>query len=61
MNQLRTIGMRQGETCNFFGCEGIMKFVRREYHELDKNIVELCVVTECSECGVEALTRSSES
>jgi hypothetical protein len=56
-----TLGMRQGERCNFFGCSGKMQFVSIEYHELDRKIVEKCDLCECPRCGVQSLTRSSES
>jgi|SoiMethySBSTD1v2_1073268.scaffolds.fasta_scaffold2638381_1 hypothetical protein len=63
MNRLgsRTLGMRVGETCNFFGCEGVMKFKSIEWHELDRKEVEKCTLVECSECGVQALMRCSEA
>ena len=56
----RTLGMRQGEKCNFFGCNGKMKFKGIEYHELDKKLVEKCDLCECSKCRVQSLTRSNE-
>jgi hypothetical protein len=55
-----TIGMRQGERCNFFGCSGTMKFLSIEYHELDRKTIEKCDLCECPECGVQALMRSSD-
>jgi hypothetical protein len=56
-----TLGMRQGQRCNFFGCNGTMKFVSVEWHELDRQIVEKCDLCECPKCGVQALSRSNES
>jgi hypothetical protein len=56
----KTLGMRQGEKCNFFGCNGIMKFIAIEYHELDKKIIERCDLSQSDRCGVQSLTRSNE-
>ena len=55
-----TLGMKVGQRCNFFGCNGIMKFKGIEYHELDRKVVEKCDLSECPKCGVQALSRSSE-
>ena len=57
----KTLGIRQGERCNFMGCNGKLKFVAIEYHEVDRKIIEKCDLCECPECGVQALSRSSES
>lgn len=57
----KSLGMRQGETCNFMGCSGKLKFRAIEYHELDKKKIEKCDLCECDICGVQALVRSSES
>ena len=56
-----TLGMRQGETCNFMGCNGKLKFTGIEYHELDRKIKEKCDVAECPKCHTQSLTRSNES
>ena len=55
------MGLKQGDRCNFWGCNGIMKFVTNEYHELDRKIIEKCDLCECDICGVQALVRSSET
>lgn len=57
----KTLGMRQGETCNFMDCNGKLKFRGIEYHELDRKKIEKCDLCECDICGVQALVRSSES
>jgi hypothetical protein len=57
----KTLGMRQGEICNFMGCNGKLKFLAVEYHELDRKIVEKCDLCECPKCGVQALSRSLEA
>ena len=54
-------GMKQGQRCNFFGCNGTMIFKSVEYHELDRKIIEKCDLCECPECGVQALSRSLEA
>jgi len=59
--RMTALGMKAGETCNFFGCSGVMKFKSIEYHELDRKIVEKCDLCEYPTCGVLALSRSSES
>jgi hypothetical protein len=56
-----TIGMKQGERWNFFGCDGTMIFKSVEWHELDRKIVEKCDLAECDECAVQALVRSSDT
>jgi len=56
-----TLGLRQGETCNLFGCKGKLKFKGQEYHELDRKIVEKCDLSECPKCGVQALARSEDT
>ena len=56
-----TLGIRQGETCNFMGCNGKLKFLAVEYHELDRKIIEKCDLCECPKCGVQALSRSLEA
>lgn len=38
-----------------------LKFVSREYHELDRKIVEKCDLCECPKCHVQALTRSADN
>ena len=55
------LGMKVGQRCNFFGCDGTMIFKGIEYHELDRKIVEKCDLCECDECGVQALARNCES
>ena len=57
----KTLGMKQGQRCNFFGCNGTMKFKSIEWHELDRKIVEKCDLCECSKCGVQALSRSADN
>lgn len=56
----QTLGTKQGERCGLFGCNGTMKFVSKEWHELDRKIVEKCDLCECPKCGVQALARSAE-
>jgi len=55
------LGIRQGEKCNFMGCDGKLQFVTVEYHELDRKIIEKCDLCECSTCGVQALSRSADN
>jgi hypothetical protein len=57
----RTLGMKQGQRCNFFGCSGTLEFKSIEYHELDRKIVEKCDLCECSSCGVQSLSRSEDN
>jgi len=57
----KNLGMRQGERCNFMDCNGILKFIAVEFHELDRKIVEKCDLCECSTCGVQALSRSVDN
>ena len=57
---MTALGMKAGETCNFFGCSGVMKFKSIEYHELDRKIVEKCDLCECPTCGVLALSEFGE-
>ena len=61
MSKQKTLGMRQDERCNFMGCDGKLNFIKREYHELDRKIVEKCDLCECPKCGVQSLTRSSDN
>jgi hypothetical protein len=58
---MNTLGTKQGERCNFFGCSGTLKFKSIEWHELDRKIVEKCDLSECSKCGVQALSRSVDN
>ena len=53
-------GMKQGQRCNFFGCDGTMKFKSVEWHELDRKVVEKCDLSERDRCHVQALARSDE-
>lgn len=57
----KSLGMRQGERCNFMGCNGTLKFIAIEYHVLDRKIIEKCNLCECAKSGVQALSRSADN
>ena len=51
------IGKKDGEKCNFNGCDGTMKFKRYDY-DYRRNINNKYDVCLCSKCGIRQVTLS---